>query len=101
MRAFGRREGGQAMTIASVAGQVRTVQQVLAEARMLVEPAHRAAVDRLPDLMRHIAGYHVGWRDADGRSSSNSGKSVRPALVLAAATAVGGDLVDAVAQAVE
>jgi geranylgeranyl diphosphate synthase type I len=88
------------MTVTSVAGQARTVQHVLAEARMLVEPAHRAAVDRLPDLMRHITGYHVGWWDAQGQPTGNSGKSVRPALVLAAAVAVGGHPADAVAQAV-
>jgi geranylgeranyl diphosphate synthase type I len=88
------------MTITSAARQTWPVQRVLAEARRVVEPAHRAAVDRLPDLMRHIAGYHVGWWDAEGRPSGSSGKSVRPALVLAAAVAVGGDPASAVAEAV-
>jgi geranylgeranyl diphosphate synthase, type I len=88
------------MTVTSVAGRARTVQHMLAEARMLVEPAHRAAVDRLPDLMRHIAGYHAGWWDARGQPTANHGKSVRPALVLATAAAVGGRPADAVAQAV-
>jgi len=39
---------------------------------MLVEPAHRAAVDRLPDLMRHATGYHVGWWDAHGQPTGNT-----------------------------
>lgn len=67
------------------------VGQVLAEARTLVEPVHRAAIDRLPAPVRHLVGYHVGWWDALGRSGSHSGKSVRPALVLAAARAVGAE----------
>ncbi|MFB7719820.1 polyprenyl synthetase family protein [Nocardia sp. NPDC056100] len=68
----------------------RTVAEVLAQTRALVEPAHRAAVDRLSGSMRHIAGYHAGWWDADGAPCAESGKSVRPALALAAARAISG-----------
>src|SRR4051812_42941402 len=72
-------------------GRMRPAGEVLAEAREVTEPAHRAAVDRLPVRLRQIVGYHAGWWDADGRSSEGGGKAVRPALVLASARAVGGD----------
>ena len=88
------------MTLALVAGGPRTVGQQLAGARVLVEPGHRAAVDRLPATIRHLVGYHVGWWDADGQPAVSGGKAVRPALALAAARAVGGDPGDAVPEAV-
>jgi geranylgeranyl diphosphate synthase type I len=46
---------------------VRDLAQVLKETRELAGPAHRAVIDGLPAGIRHIAGYHVGWWDADGR----------------------------------
>ncbi len=64
--------------------------QVLARARELAGPAHRAAVDLLPAEIRQVAGYHAGWWDADGRASAVEGKTVRPALTLACAVAAGG-----------
>jgi geranylgeranyl diphosphate synthase type I len=65
---------------------------VLDAARAAVEPALRAAVATLPAAVAPIAGYHLGWLDAAGRpAASGGGKAVRPALVAAAATAVGGD----------
>jgi geranylgeranyl diphosphate synthase type I len=65
---------------------------VLEAARAAVEPALRAAVATLPAAVAPIAGYHFGWLDADGRPAhAGGGKVVRPALVAAAATAVGGD----------
>jgi geranylgeranyl diphosphate synthase, type I len=88
------------MAIISAAGRVRTAGRVLAEVRTLVEPAHQAEVDRLPDLVRHVVGYHIGWWDVHGQPTSAGGKSIRSALVLAAAATVGGDPVVAVPQAV-
>ncbi|MGW4487522.1 family 2 encapsulin nanocompartment cargo protein polyprenyl transferase [Amycolatopsis sp. NPDC004368] len=85
----------------TVDARARTVPEVLAWSRDLWEPAMRAAVDRLPDSMRHIAGYHFGWWDASGAPSTvPSGKALRPALVLLSAEAAGGDPADAVAAAV-
>ena len=70
---------------------------LLARARSVVDPALRAAVDTLPDSMRLVSGYHLGWLEADGAPSAvGAGKSIRPALVLAATTAVGGRPQDAV-----
>ncbi|MBG0831208.1 polyprenyl synthetase family protein [Planomonospora sp. ID67723] len=66
----------------------RSAGEILAEARAITEPAHRAAVERLPDEIRHITGYHAGWWDADGRPCADTGKTVRPALVLACARAI-------------
>lgn len=58
--------------------------------RELIEPALRAAVDRLDRPMREIAAYHFGWTDERGRPASASGKALRPALVLLSARAAGG-----------
>jgi geranylgeranyl diphosphate synthase, type I len=76
--------------LAGVADRPRTAAQILAETRAVVEPAHRAAVDGLPPEIRHVAGYHIGWWEADGRMTGAGGKAVRPAFVLACARAAGG-----------
>lgn len=77
------------MTTTDIAGH-RTAGEVIQAARQLVEPALREAVDTLGPTMRRIAGYHLGWRDADGRAIDESGgKSIRPALTLLCAEAVG------------
>ncbi|GGZ29012.1 polyprenyl synthetase [Streptomyces olivaceoviridis] len=63
----------------------------LERARALVDPELRAAVESLPGSMRRIASYHFGWQHADGTpAAGNAGKAIRPALVLAAAAALGG-----------
>jgi geranylgeranyl diphosphate synthase type I len=81
----------------------RTAEAVLAETRALLDPALRAAVDRLPPAMRRIAGYHFGWWDADSRAVTGirpAGKALRPALALLSAEAVGGEPAAAVPAAV-
>jgi geranylgeranyl diphosphate synthase, type I len=74
------------------------VPAVLERARAVMQPALRAAVDGLADeRMRRIAGYHLGWLDADGAEIAlGGGKAVRPALVLLCAEAAGGVAADAV-----
>jgi geranylgeranyl diphosphate synthase type I len=75
---------------ASVAAP-RNPSEILLWARVMVDPALRAAVDSLPGSMRRIAGYHFGWWDADERpASDNPGKALRPGLTLVTAQAVGG-----------
>lgn len=76
-------------TVGQLASASRTVDDVLTEARALVEPAYRAVVDTTRPQVRHVAGYHAGWWDQHGAPMRRSGKSVRPALVFAAAAAVG------------
>lgn len=77
----------------------RTVSDILLEARELTHAAHRAAVNRLPRTLRHIAGYHAGWWEADGTPCDPAGgKAIRPALTLACAAVVGGR--DAVPEAI-
>jgi geranylgeranyl diphosphate synthase type I len=79
----------------------RTAQQVLAWSRATVEPALRTAVGSLPASMRRIAGYHFGWWDERGEPvAADSGKALRPALVLLCATATGGSPERAVPAAV-
>ncbi|MDA2814740.1 family 2 encapsulin nanocompartment cargo protein polyprenyl transferase [Nocardiopsis sp. RSe5-2] len=70
----------------------RSAAGVLSDSRDLVVPALREAVEGLPPAMRRIAGYHFGWCDGDGAPvAEGGGKALRPALVLLAAEAVGGD----------
>ncbi|MFF4399289.1 family 2 encapsulin nanocompartment cargo protein polyprenyl transferase [Streptomyces sp. NPDC001480] len=64
---------------------------ILDRSRASVDPELRAAVESLPSSIRRIAQYHFGWRHADGTPATGSaGKAIRPALVLAAADALGG-----------
>ncbi|KOX52883.1 family 2 encapsulin nanocompartment cargo protein polyprenyl transferase [Streptomyces sp. ESR1.13] len=64
---------------------------LLRESRASVDPELRSAIASLPDAMRRIALYHFGWQHADGTpAAGNAGKAIRPALVLTAATALGG-----------
>lgn len=70
---------------------------ILARARALVDPELRRAVEALPGSIRRVALYHFGWEHADGTPAAGSGgKAVRPALVQAAARALGGQEGDAV-----
>ncbi|WP_026426059.1 family 2 encapsulin nanocompartment cargo protein polyprenyl transferase [Actinokineospora inagensis] len=88
------------MTVVPATGH-RSAREVLAHSRAVLAPALRAAVDTLPDSMRHIAGYHFGWWDEHGRlTDADAGKAIRPALVLTAAEAVGGSPADALPAAV-
>lgn len=65
--------------------------ETIARAQILVEPALRQAVDRLPEQPRLIAGYHRGWWDAEGQPViRGAGKAIRPALTVLSAEAVGG-----------
>lgn len=64
---------------------------ILERTRASVDPELRSAIDSLPAAMRRVARYHFGWEHADGTpASGNAGKAIRPALVLAAASALGG-----------
>jgi geranylgeranyl diphosphate synthase type I len=79
-------------TIDRPATTARPAREVLSWSRAAVDPALREAVDRLPDSMRLIAGYHYGWWDEHGTPiESDGGKAIRPALVLLAAKACGAD----------
>ncbi|WP_443072448.1 family 2 encapsulin nanocompartment cargo protein polyprenyl transferase [Streptomyces sp. RPT161] len=65
--------------------------EILSRTRLTVDPALRTAVESLPESMRRVAGYHFGWLNADGSPAyADAGKAIRPALVLAAAHALGG-----------
>ncbi|MFG3251181.1 polyprenyl synthetase family protein [Streptomyces sp. NPDC048187] len=69
----------------------------------VLSPALRSAVESLPAAERLVAKYHRGWCEADGApraAASGGGKTVRPALALLSAAAVGADPTDAVPGAV-
>jgi geranylgeranyl diphosphate synthase type I len=68
----------------------RNANLLLTETRQLVSAAHRRAIDSLPVGLRHMAGYHVGWWDAEGNPVSTVGKAIRPAFALACTRAAGG-----------
>lgn len=60
------------------------------QARDLMMPSMREAVDRLSPNIRRVVAYHLGWIDADGKDVIEpGGKAVRPALAYACAEAVG------------
>lgn len=74
---------------------------LLEHTRTLVDPQLRAVVQSLPGSIRRIAQYHFGWAEADGTpATGQAGKAIRPALVLAACRALGGDPQQAVRAAV-
>ncbi|MGP4021398.1 family 2 encapsulin nanocompartment cargo protein polyprenyl transferase [Saccharopolyspora sp. 5N708] len=88
-------------TIQHDANKAGTAYEALTRSRAMVEPALRAAVDRLPTRMQQITGYHFGWWDERGNPvRADRGKALRPAMVLLAATSVGGDAASAVPAAV-
>ncbi|PRH79794.1 polyprenyl synthetase [Streptomyces solincola] len=66
---------------------------LLDRTRGAVGPELRAVVETLPPPVRRIALYHLGWTQPDGSPETGPpvGKAIRPALVLAAARALGGD----------
>ncbi|MEV0220189.1 family 2 encapsulin nanocompartment cargo protein polyprenyl transferase [Streptomyces sp. NPDC050704] len=70
---------------------------ILERARASVDPELRRAVESLPGPLRRIALYHFGWQHADGTpAAGNPGKAIRPALVLTAVRALGGQHATAV-----
>ncbi|MER5770504.1 family 2 encapsulin nanocompartment cargo protein polyprenyl transferase [Streptomyces sp. NPDC001985] len=65
---------------------------LLEHARETVDPLLRASVASLPGPLGRVAAYHFGWEHAHGAPAAGAaGKSIRPALVLAATRALGGD----------
>lgn len=74
-------------TTASAERGARAATQILSEAQALVEPAYRAVVAALPESLRQVSGYHIGWWDRAGQPASGTGKAVRPALALVCAHA--------------
>ncbi|MFJ2767893.1 family 2 encapsulin nanocompartment cargo protein polyprenyl transferase [Streptomyces sp. NPDC087300] len=74
------------------AGGEHEAAEILAAARLCVDPELRRAVDSLPGSMRRVALYHFGWEHVDGTpAAGHPGKAIRPALVLAAVRALGGE----------
>ncbi|MFB7101893.1 family 2 encapsulin nanocompartment cargo protein polyprenyl transferase [Streptomyces hydrogenans] len=65
---------------------------LLDRTRTAVDPQIRSTVETLPGSIRRVAMYHFGWEDADGTpAAGQAGKAIRPALVLAAARALGAE----------
>jgi geranylgeranyl diphosphate synthase type I len=63
---------------------------MLTRVRSLVDPAMRAAIDRLDNpMMRRVASYQMGWVDADGTPTDAGGKAMRPAFTVLAAETLG------------
>lgn len=80
------------MTSTDAATEGHEAAVLLERTRRVVHPHLRSAVESLPGGIRRVAMYHFGWENADGTpASGQAGKAIRPALVLAAARALGGD----------
>ncbi|HTJ38294.1 MAG TPA: polyprenyl synthetase family protein, partial [Dactylosporangium sp.] len=75
---------------------LRSTEDVLGWAGRLVDPPLRAAIGRLPEPSREIAELQLGWHLGDDTRAA----SLRSALTLVCAAAVGGDPHDAVPAAV-
>jgi geranylgeranyl diphosphate synthase, type I len=79
----------------------RGVQQLLTDVGDQIFLPLRQSVEGLPQRIRHAAGVHFGWWDANGAPHAGSiGKAVRSALALLACEAVGGNPAAAVPAAV-
>ncbi|MEU3274971.1 family 2 encapsulin nanocompartment cargo protein polyprenyl transferase [Saccharomonospora sp. NPDC006951] len=79
----------------------RHARDVLTRCRSIVDPQLRSAVATLPPPIRNTSGYHLGWQDEHGTAvAASGGKTLRAALVLLAAGAVGGEATAAVPGAV-
>lgn len=74
---------------------------VLARAKDAIDAPLRAAVESLDPNLAMPAAYHLGWLHADGSPAAHdSGKGVRPALVVLGAEAAGAQVDAAVPGAV-
>ncbi|WSF32283.1 family 2 encapsulin nanocompartment cargo protein polyprenyl transferase [Streptomyces sp. NBC_01351] len=92
-----------AIDTALATGEGQEAAVLLERTREKVNPQLRRTVESLPGSMRRVAMYHFGWEHADGTpAAGNTGKAIRPALVLAAAQALrgpGGQVDDAAVRA--
>ncbi|RSS42028.1 polyprenyl synthetase family protein [Streptomyces sp. WAC08241] len=80
------------MTSADAATGGQGAAALLDRTRTAVQPQLRSTVETLPGSIRRVAMYHFGWEHADGTpAAEQAGKAVRPALVLAAARALGAE----------
>jgi geranylgeranyl diphosphate synthase type I len=75
----------------------RAVAELLTATRALVGPVIESVIAQMPGGLRLIVGYHFGlWDKSGARTAADSGKAIRPALVLASARLAGGEPRDAV-----
>ncbi|GAA1618368.1 polyprenyl synthetase family protein [Nocardia ninae] len=68
----------------------RRATEILSNVRELCDPLLREAISSLPEPLRRMGGYHLGWWDADGTATPQPvGKALRPALTVCSAAACG------------
>ncbi|WP_433609864.1 polyprenyl synthetase family protein [Dactylosporangium sp. CA-139114] len=79
---------------------LRTTDDVLRWAGRLVDPPLRTAIGRLPEPSREVAELQLGWHHRTWGGEDAPAASIRSALTLVCADAVGGDPHDAVPSAV-
>ncbi|MFF4173392.1 family 2 encapsulin nanocompartment cargo protein polyprenyl transferase [Streptomyces sp. NPDC001744] len=80
------------MTSANAVTDGQGAVALLDRTRAAVHPQLRSTVETLPGSVRRVAMYHLGWEHADGSpAAEQAGKAIRPALVLAAARALGAE----------
>ena len=78
------------------------IDDAVARCRRLLDPAMRDAVAQLHPWSARMAGFSLGWSDADGRpfEGRGGGKTLRPVIAMLCAEAVGADMEDALPGAV-
>jgi geranylgeranyl diphosphate synthase, type I len=66
--------------------------KALDRSSVIIGPLLRNSINRLPEPVRTVAGYHFGWCNNQGTPvrGGDSGKLLRPALALLCGHAVGG-----------
>lgn len=80
---------------------IHTAPRILEGARDRVRPHLRKALETLHPELRHMAIYHFGWSDEQGRpQDGGGGKGVRATLAFLSARAVGMDPEEAIPGAV-
>ncbi|KFU81877.1 geranylgeranyl diphosphate synthase, type I [Amycolatopsis lurida] len=89
------------MTATGIARRGGEANESLPDVKSVIGPALREVVDRLPEEVRRVVGYHLGWLTATGLpAAGGEGKMIRPALAMYSALACGAAVDDAVPAAV-
>jgi geranylgeranyl diphosphate synthase, type I len=77
------------MTKDAVADSITTTRSARGSARdfarQVVLPPYKAAVQDLPEPLRHVIGYHAGWLDRRGHSATPTSRFTLAALLLTCA----------------
>ncbi|NQE91198.1 polyprenyl synthetase family protein [Nocardia terpenica] len=83
------------MTAIDAVGR-RRAPEILKSVRVLIDTEYRTVVKSLPESLCRIGGYNIGWWDASGTPTAESGKYLRPALAILSSAAMSDGSIDLV-----